>query len=413
MVGQVMAIYHASYKLAYDLAKKAEWAMRFELGREDLAYIEFGQWDHAKRGLLAGELLQHSLKRMDAAYLDHHTRELELTKRVSLRRIDPAALLALRETGECTFALDEILFDLDHPGHYFRRIKTVGLTLNATIDDHTSPGAKLSLVADQLRINTDLAAGYGRDADAPHEDTRFRDGLGGIQSIATSRGRDDTGLFELTFTDQRYLPFEGAGAVSRWRLELPAVAQFDYRSIADVEIQVQYTARDGGSAFRDAVSGWVADRIAEVVDAANETGLVLLLSARTNFATAWERFLRPVEGQVGAPMPIPVVPAQFPYVARSRGIEVDAVELVFLTRDPAALGLPGAGLSTIDSPAGTHDVGFAVDDLLVRGAVDLGGAVPLEAGSTPWSFSFGDGTVTDPDAVDDLLVLVRYHIVTG
>ena len=198
MVGQVTAIYHASYKLAYDLAKKAECAMQFELGREDLAYVEFGQWDHAKSGLLAGELLQHSLKRMDAAYLDHDTRELELTKRVSLRRIDPAALLALRESGACVFGLDEMLFDLDHPGHYFRRVKTVSLTFNATVDDHTSLGAKLSLVADQLRINTDLGSGYGRDADAPHEDSRFRDGVGGIQSIATSRGRDDTGLFELT-----------------------------------------------------------------------------------------------------------------------------------------------------------------------------------------------------------------------
>jgi hypothetical protein len=41
-----------------------------------------------------------------------------------------------------------------------------------------------------------------------------------MQSIATSSGQADSGLFELNFRDERYLPFEGAGAISRWRLEL-------------------------------------------------------------------------------------------------------------------------------------------------------------------------------------------------
>jgi hypothetical protein len=45
------------------------------------------------------------------------------------------------------------------------------------------------------------------------DDPRFRDpgAQEPIQSIATSRGRDDAGMFELQFRDERYLPFEGAG----------------------------------------------------------------------------------------------------------------------------------------------------------------------------------------------------------
>ena len=58
-------------------------------------------------------------------------------------------------------------------------------------------------------------------------------------SMATSSGQTDSGMFELNFRDERYLPFEGAGAVSRWRLELPApLPQFDYGSIADVLLHV-------------------------------------------------------------------------------------------------------------------------------------------------------------------------------
>ena len=62
-------------------------------------------------------------------------------------------------------------------------------------------------------------------------------------------------MFELNFRDERYLPFEGAGAISRWRLRLPPVEfqPFDYRTISDVVLHVRYTARDGGNAFRSNV----------------------------------------------------------------------------------------------------------------------------------------------------------------
>ena len=42
-------------------------------------------------------------------------------------------------------------------------------------------------------------------------------------------------------------PFEGAGAVSRWRLALPhEFRAFDYGTISDVVVHLRYTARDGG-----------------------------------------------------------------------------------------------------------------------------------------------------------------------
>ena len=73
------------------------------------------------------------------------------------------------------------------------------------------------MLENRIRINTDTASGYAYKG---IEDTRFRHDLVGIQSIATSSGEQDAGLFELRFGDDRYLPFEGGGIVSRWRLEL-------------------------------------------------------------------------------------------------------------------------------------------------------------------------------------------------
>jgi len=74
-------------------------------------------------------------------------------------------------------------------------------------------------------------------------------------AIATSNCNGDTGLFELNFRDERYLPFEGAGAISTWHLELPSVIRsFDYDTIADVIIHLSYNARDGGESFKQAVN---------------------------------------------------------------------------------------------------------------------------------------------------------------
>ncbi len=37
-------------------------------------------------------------------------------------------------------------------------------------------------------------------------------------------------MFELNFPDERYQPFEGAGVIGDWELELPKEArQFDYK----------------------------------------------------------------------------------------------------------------------------------------------------------------------------------------
>ena len=62
-------------------------------------------------------------------------------------------------------------------------------------------------------------------------------------------GQNDAGLFEINFRDERYLPFEGAGAISRWRIDLPRdFNAFDFDTLTDVVIAVLYRARRRHSA---------------------------------------------------------------------------------------------------------------------------------------------------------------------
>ena len=60
-------------------------------------------------------------------------------------------------------------------------------------------------------------------------------------------GRTTAALFETNLRDDRYLPFEGRGVISDWRLQLADhFRQFDYDTISDVVLHLRYTARDGG-----------------------------------------------------------------------------------------------------------------------------------------------------------------------
>ena len=99
----------------------------------------------------------------------------------------------------------------------------------------------------------------------------------GVQAIVTSSGINDSGLFEQG-RDERYRPFEGAGAVSSWRIELPEKHRpFDYRTISDVVLHLQYTARDGGGTFRSAA----AARVDEVMPGSQSLEIDVTLYCRS------------------------------------------------------------------------------------------------------------------------------------
>ncbi|MFT7640974.1 MAG: hypothetical protein ACI9G1_002718 [Pirellulaceae bacterium] len=53
-------------------------------------------------------------------------------------------------------------------------------------------------------------------------------------------------MFVLNFADERYLPFEGTGAISDWELELSeSVDQGILNSTTDVIVHLRYTALEG------------------------------------------------------------------------------------------------------------------------------------------------------------------------
>ncbi|MCL4553151.1 MAG: neuraminidase-like domain-containing protein [Candidatus Marsarchaeota archaeon] len=286
MVNQISGVYFQTYQLAYDLAKRTERAFRHELGVQDSSFVQFGYWDNLKKGLLAGERLQLDLKRMEVAYLDQNKREYEITKHVSLLSLNPIALLQLRKTGRCEFDIEEEAFDLDFPGHFMRRIKSVSLSVPCVTGPYIGPNCTLTLLKSSLRHSSALRdSKYQRDLST--DDPRFTDYYGSIQSVATSSGQNDSGLFEANLRDERYLPFEGAGVISTWRIELPdQFRQFDYDSIADIILHVRYTSREGGALLQTGA----LSNLDTLIKAAQSQGIARLYSVRHEFPAEWAKF---------------------------------------------------------------------------------------------------------------------------
>ena len=305
MITQISATYFQSYKMAYEVAKKAEKAYRFELGLQDSDFISFGYWDSLKKGLLSGEKLHYDLKRLDIAYLDQNKRQYELTKHISLANLAPQKLADLKNKGTCEIPLAEMLFDLDYPGHYMRRIKSVSISIPCVTGPYTSINATLTLLTNSFRTKTDL------------QPASLVQDFAAIQSIATSGAQNDSGLFELNFRDERFLPFEGAGAISTWRLDMPKECnQFDFNTIADVIIHLKYQSREGGSAFKQTV-------MQQVVTKLPKEGY-LLLDAKHEYASAWYKFLHP-ENNADQQLDIALTKDRFPFFTRSLNVKISNI----------------------------------------------------------------------------------------
>jgi hypothetical protein len=258
MLGQLADTYFQSYSLAYKLCKQAERCYQYELGIPDSNFIQFGYWDSLHKGLLAGETLNHDLRRMQASYLEKNSRRFEISRFISLLALSPNALVQLLQNGACDFDLPESLFDHDYLGHYNRHLVRMSVTVV-----YPNPGkfdnvkATLTLASNKVRISTDLAGGYAEAP--PGADPRFVYNYAAVpQKIVLGNAQDDPGLFLTSISnnlsDQRYIPFEGGGAVGSWHFELPAASnEIDVARVTDVILHIYYTALDGGDAFKQAV----------------------------------------------------------------------------------------------------------------------------------------------------------------
>ena len=312
MLGRLAAVYFQTYALALRAARQAEAAYQFEMDSNQ-SFVSFQYWDGLRRGLTAGDGLRLALNRMDDAYRTGDTRALEVERSISLAMTAPGQLLALKTKGKCHFQFSEALFDYDYPGQYARKIKTISISIPAVVGPYQNIKAILTQTKNSVATEGHIdVVNYllGLTPDKPSHGLR-QDWASG-QSVAISRGVDDSGMFVLDFQDQRYLPFENTGAVSEWQLDMPRETnRFDFQQLSDVIITVRYRARFDGT-----LEGQVKTALGQ----APLTGGVYLNAAMQS--AAWQAFLSNRSNPDAQTLTLEVDPSQIGFFKELTYVEV-------------------------------------------------------------------------------------------
>jgi hypothetical protein len=428
MISQLTTVYTQAYQLAFSLAIQTQNAYQYELGSQD-TFIGYGYWDSQHKGLTAGESLLFDLRRMESQYLAENSRELEITRHFSLALTNPLQLVTLRETGQCAISLDEILFEYDKPGQYFRRLRSVALTIPCVTGPYTSVNATLTLNSALVRTG---AAGTSSVAYSPQTAGAAPNdpntvivspvAAAGAQTIVTSTAQNDAGLFDVNLRDERWLPFEGQGAISTWTLTLdPRDNNIDFTTITDVVLHVRYTARGAGN-----------QTAANAVRAAlkpKTTQRSIMVSVRNTFPNPYYTFFNPLSGSSAQTLALPLTTNVFPYTNLGLGAAAAAISNISFY---VVLSVSASGNTTPVSitPAPSSPFGSLAPWNAPTTAGDSAEALTASAAYTPSiaspqtivltipsatlpsgiSTTLNGQQILDPAKVQDILLVINYAI---
>ncbi|RMN49801.1 hypothetical protein SAMN05444506_12048 [Pseudomonas syringae] len=243
--GQFSTFYYQAYDATFSLCLATQSCWQYEIADYSASFIQPAAWKDAWRGLTAGEALKLNLLRMDAAYMARNERKMEIVKTVSVRQLPitegdgaginhgwDAVVERLAQDGIAEFEITRAMLDEDYPSHYLRRIKRISVSLPATVGPYQD-------------IRATLTQSYSAVQMDAQPDGPLKENMRASQQIALSTGVDDDGLFVFNFDDERYLPFEGTGAISRWTLSFsnPASQRDMIDSITDIIVHMRYTAK--------------------------------------------------------------------------------------------------------------------------------------------------------------------------
>ncbi|SFN74059.1 Tc toxin subunit A [Xenorhabdus japonica] len=281
LMGRLAALYAPAYDAVLSMCLTAERSWRYEVGDyQRQGFIKTTAWNDSYRGLLAGESLQLDLLQMESAWLQRNERHLNIKKTISLSDLLSGNELKNQIVNKkaVSFNLDSKLFDNNYPGHYLRQVKQISVSISL---DSLNLDSVLSSEISAILTQTSSSTLTNADMDGVnwlYDPTRKAgnsknvvNNLRAQQQIALSSldENDDGGvakenwLCTLMFDDNRYLPFEGTGAISTWTLEFPDQHVIDnifyYPAfipiwrLKDIKIHIHYTAVDGGKQFAKAV----------------------------------------------------------------------------------------------------------------------------------------------------------------
>jgi len=283
---------------------------------------------------------------------------------------------------------------------------------------------------------------YARSVDT--DDPRFADNVGAIQSLVTSGAQNDGGVFDLNLRDERYLPCEGAGSISEWRIELPKASNyFDLNTVSDVVLHMRFTAREGGGLLKTEANKAIKEAFTTQPEPGEEPDfkLVRMFSAKHEFPTEWYQFLHPASADTVQSLRVHLKDERFLYHWEGEIVKIYELSLYLKlksgldyinatplrvkvwTADALAAEEPTEPelsiFQEIEIPAGT--VPDQIENYLPKTTpiINVGeniGEWRIEAhasdqpNNVPWIKSVEGHNQLDPDAIEDMIMVFGYWL---
>jgi hypothetical protein len=153
-----------------------------------------------------------------------------VTRRLSLKDLDSKALTALRMGGSCDIPVPTWWLDRLDAGIRNRRVRSVSVSIPCISGPKASVNATLT---------------FGGVTSSP------------IARIHLASGVSDYG-WDMGLRAESYVPFENISldADATWKLQLSPYTAVDKSSIADVVLQLEYTANRGNGSNSSAPTSW-------------------------------------------------------------------------------------------------------------------------------------------------------------
>jgi hypothetical protein len=398
MSGVLRDVYTYFLQQATATAQLAQSQLGFERAEPPPAFIQADYWELPtqnaaaggaqatdRRGLTGSARLLEDITQLDQYAFESDKRKLNLSQTFSLAQLSPYEFQRLRDTGIISFQTRMELFDRAFPGHYLRQIKRVRTSVIALIPPVQGIRATLAASGSSTVV-------VGGDSFAEVPITRDP------ELVALTSPSNATGLFELDMQSEMLQPFEDRGVDTKWQLRLPKAANpFDFDTIADVLVTIDYTALDSAD-YRDAVI--------------RKLDLTLLaeraFSFRNDFADQWYDLNNPPDSPASLAVTFHIDRNDFPPNLKSDDIQIRALLAYFVPKDGV---LPEVSVALRRAPGGSD-----------ASATSAGNVISTRrASGIPWQgitgAPIGDWTLTLPSAgaslfragkVDDILFVMTY-----
>lgn len=267
-----------------------------------------------RRGLTGSARLLRDITKLDQHAFTTDQRKQQLSANFSLAQLDPFAFQQFRERGILTFDTPMKAFDRRFPGQYLRLIKRVHTSVIALVP----PVQGISATLSSSGISRVVIGGDVFQTTVIRRDP---------ETISFTSTIGSSGVFELNPNPEMLFPFEGNGVDTRWEFRMPKAANsFDYNSIADVILTIEYTAL-----FNFTYQRQVQSELDPYVSTDRA------FSFRQQFADAWYDLNNP--DQTSTPMSVSLDTRREDFPANIEDVSISQILLYFVSNEelPEAL----------------------------------------------------------------------------